>query len=94
MIKPKYIDPRVYEDLTCEQIRQEQATYTASLKASGGLQATSVFSVIASVVALGGPPDISHGWHGTTIASLKGRLIALEEVAKSKGCEPQKDVRK
>jgi hypothetical protein len=83
MITPEKIDPAVYREYTCEQIQNEQQTLTAALEYSTGLQRRSILGG-----ALGGPAmAMASGWHGSQIANFKGRLLALDQVSKSKECK-------
>lgn len=84
MIKPQKIDPAIYVGYSCEQIRDEQKTLTAALGYAAGQQRTSVLLAVT-----GGPAGaMAGGWHGSQIANLKGRLIALASASSSKGCAP------
>jgi hypothetical protein len=82
MITPEKIDPGVYANYTCDQIRDEKLILTKALTYATRQQRTSV--LLAATGGVGGA--VASGWHGSQIANFKGRLIALKQISASKAC--------
>jgi hypothetical protein len=85
MIKPKYVNPRIYSELTCEQLRAEHAQTSTWLAQVSGHEAKSGIRNAGSILLFGLPMPLTP-MQPSQIASLKGRLVAMETVAADKHC--------
>ena len=85
-IKPSYVDPRVYSELDCAQIQAEYEQTNLWLGQWGAFHNKQIVSNAGSLALFGLQMPLGT-MRPSEIASLKGRVIALQQVASDKQCE-------
>lgn len=87
-VLPAYVSEFMYQNLTCEQLAQEQARVQVALMTAAAAQRTARTHDTVGVIFLGLPvSSLSGSNQAAQIAQLKGQLEAIDKAAIQKGCK-------